>query len=165
MDDPQLRIEIVQGIHDGERNLPQDVFRNPASITVNLRVELVQTGVHDFHANPYVALSEKGAVELYRVRTRAAAHRYVQVHEQAFLFLKCSAYVKAGEDEGTQCGDDYLGVDGGGDPLHCHYGATGDVPHLFYYAVRASSQVRDSLEVVGFNVECLIAYRYRRSCV
>lgn len=53
--------------------------------TVDELVELVQTQVHNLHANPTITFPEQSAIETNNERTIVGTHHHVQIHQQLFL--------------------------------------------------------------------------------
>jgi len=76
----------------GERNFLDNILRHDSPKCKGLLVQFVQRRIHDFHTNPDVPFPEKGPVKLHCERTVNTSHRYVQIHEQPFLFhtIDCS---------------------------------------------------------------------------
>lgn len=117
--------------------LSQNIFTHCFVVLEHFRVELVQARVHDFHADPHISFAEECAIEVDCVRASTGAHWYVQVHQEAFLFLS---------------------INRGGYPFHGHHSPALDVSHFLHNAISPSSQVADFLQPVGVHLERLLAY-------
>uniref|UniRef100_A0A182TSP4 Uncharacterized protein n=1 Tax=Anopheles melas TaxID=34690 RepID=A0A182TSP4_9DIPT len=145
VDDAQLGVQVVQGAHDRERYLAQDVLRDGApGALVHHRVELVHARVHHLHADPHVALAEQRPVELDGVAAVARPHRHVQVHQQALLLLRLDATARAAARPHPARHRD---------ALDRHHRAGRLVQHLLDDAVRPPAQIRQLAQMVRLDHE------------
>lgn len=117
-------------------DLAQHTLLHAQVVEEDLRIELVQTGVHHLHTDPDIALPIHGAIEVNRIGAVAGTHRYVQVHDEAMLFPYIHRHGYA--LDGQNC-------------------VRLPMSHLLNDAIGATSQIADLLQAVGLNVEGLLA--------
>lgn len=65
----QLGMKVVQGTNNTERYLDQHGLGHDTIVLEGQGIELVYTGVHNLHTNPYIAFTEHCPVEVYGVIT------------------------------------------------------------------------------------------------
>lgn len=105
----------------------------------HFRIELVQTGIHYFHAYPDITLATQGTVKVHRIWTITRTHRYVQIHNQTLLFTEIDRHWNT--FYGQNC-------------------ARLPVSHLLDNPVGTATQIADLLQTIGIDFERLIANLY-----
>lgn len=140
----------------------QYVFGDLEIVSIYFGIEFIQACIHHLeqehcletqplqitpvylHTNPHITLSKQRPIKLYRVGTVTGPHRYIEVHQQSFLFLRvhiCSY------------------------PFDSHNGAARNVPHFLHNPISSAAQIADFFQIVSVDIKRFVSDCYCRSLV